>query len=62
MVAVNTGLRPGETVALEEKHIDFEKHIINVERTLLYQKLDGDEKKSSILKILKHIQVRELSR
>ncbi|MCD8132423.1 MAG: site-specific integrase [Clostridiales bacterium] len=45
VVAVNTGLRPGEVCALEEQDIDFEKHVLHVTKTLLYQKLDGDEKK-----------------
>lgn len=45
VVAVNTGLRPGELFALTEKDIDFNKKEIHVTKTLLYQKLDGDEKK-----------------
>ena len=48
VVAVNTGLRPGELCALEEKDIDFEKKTISVSSnrgTLLYQKLEGDEHK-----------------
>ncbi len=46
LVAVNTGLRPGEICALEEKDINFEKHIISVNKTLIYQKLDGDTEKT----------------
>lgn len=45
VVAVNTGLRPGEMCALEESDLDFESHTISVTKTLLYQKLDGDEGK-----------------
>jgi len=45
IVAVNSGLRPGEICALDEKDLDFEKHTISVTKTLLYQKLDGDEGK-----------------
>lgn len=45
VVAINTGLRPGEICALEEGDLDFEKHLISVSKTLLYQKLDGDEGK-----------------
>lgn len=45
VVAVNTGLRPGELFALTENDIDFNKKEIRVTKTLLYQKLDGDEKK-----------------
>ena len=42
IVAVNTGLRPGEICSLEEEDLDFVNHIISVNKTLLYQKLDGD--------------------
>lgn len=45
VVAMNTGLRPGEICALTESDIDFNKHIISVSKTLLYQKLEGDNKK-----------------
>lgn len=44
-VAVNTGLRPGEICALEEKDLNFSNHTISVTKTLLYQKLDGDNGK-----------------
>lgn len=46
VVAINTGLRPGEICALEEDDLDFQKHLISVSKTLLYQKLDGDEGKA----------------
>lgn len=46
VTAVNTGLRPGELFALTWEDIDLENMLINVDKTLLYQKLDGDEKKS----------------
>lgn len=42
---INTGLRPGEICALTEDDIDFDAHEISVTKTLLYQKLDGDEGK-----------------
>lgn len=45
VVAVNSGLRPGEICALEETDLNFEKRTISVTKTLLYQKLDGDEGK-----------------
>lgn len=45
-VAVNTGLRPGELFALTWDDIDLEKKEITVDKTLLYGKLDGDEKKT----------------
>ena len=46
MVAVTTGLRPGELCALTVDDIDFENKLINVDKTILYQKLDGDDKKT----------------
>lgn len=45
VVALYTGLRPGELFALTDSDIDFEQKTINVNKTLLYQKLDGDEGK-----------------
>lgn len=45
-VAINTGLRPGELFALTEDDIDFKSSEIRVTKTLLYQKLEGDEKKT----------------
>lgn len=45
VVAVNTGLRPGEICALNEADLDFDGHMISVTKTLLYQKLVGDEGK-----------------
>lgn len=44
-VAVNTGLRPGELFALTENDIDFENGLINVSKTLVYQKYLDDERK-----------------
>ena len=46
VVAVNTGLRPGELFALTENDIDFENNQISVTKTLLYEKFDEDEKKT----------------
>ena len=46
VVAVNTGLRPGELFALTEKDIDFEKKQIAVTKTLLYEQFDEDESKT----------------
>lgn len=46
VVAVNTGLRPGEICGLKWSDIDLKKKEISIERTLLYQKLDGDEQKT----------------
>lgn len=45
VVAVQTGLRPGELFALTKDDIDLEKKMISVTKTLLYQKLEGDDKK-----------------
>lgn len=44
-VAVTSGLRMGELAALRECDIDFDNKNISITRTLIYQKLDGDEKK-----------------
>lgn len=46
VVAVNTGLRPGEICALKWNDIDLENNEVYVNKTLLYQKLEGDEKKT----------------
>ena len=46
VVAVNTGLRPGELYALTEEDIDWKNNVIHVNRTLLYQKLEGDDCKT----------------
>lgn len=46
VVAVNTGLRPGELCALKESDLNFKEHIISVTKTLLYQKLSEDEVKT----------------
>lgn len=45
LVALNTGLRPGELFALTEKDLDFNKKEISISKTLLYQKLGEDEHK-----------------
>jgi integrase len=45
VVAVCTGLRIGELTALTWDDIDLKKKLINVDKTLLYQKLEGDSKK-----------------
>lgn len=45
-VAISTGLRPGELCALRWEDIDFKKKEISVTRTLLYQKFEGDTKKT----------------
>lgn len=45
-VAVSTGLRPGELFALKEENIDWDNKVIHVEKTLLYQKLEGDTGKT----------------
>ena len=45
IVAVTTGMRIGELAGLKWSDIDLGKKIINVNRTLVYQKYDSDEKK-----------------
>ena len=42
--AIYTGLRPGELTALVPDDIDFSRGFIKVTKTLIYQKLEGDEK------------------
>lgn len=46
VVAVTTGLRQGEICALTWGDIDLNKKEISVTKTLLYQKLEGDSKKT----------------
>jgi integrase len=46
IVAMCTGLRCGEISSLTKKDIDFDKMEININKTLLYQKLDDDTKKT----------------
>lgn len=42
-VAVTTGMRMGELASLRECDIDFENKTIDITRTLVYQKLEGDD-------------------
>lgn len=46
IVAVTTGMRIGELAALRWEDIDFEKKVIHVTRTLVYQKYEKDTKKT----------------
>ena len=46
VVAISTGLRPGELCALTVEDIDFQNALIHVDKTLVYQKFEGDEKKT----------------
>ena len=46
VVAVSTGLRPGELCALTIEDINFADDLIHVDKTLVYQKFEGDEKKT----------------
>ena len=45
---LGSGLRPGEAYALEEKDCDFDKRIIKVTKTIIYQKWEhaGDTQKT----------------
>lgn len=45
-VAINTGMRIGELAALRWKDIDWDKNVIRITRTLVYQQYDGDDKKT----------------
>lgn len=45
VVAVNTGMRPGEIFGLAPEDVNFEKKKICVNHTLVYQKYLGDTKK-----------------
>lgn len=46
IVALQTGMRVGELAALRWKDIDWTKNTITVSRTLVYQKYEGDSKKT----------------
>lgn len=46
VVAVETGLRPGELYALTLEDIDFKNKQIKVNKTLIYQKFEGDDGKT----------------
>ena len=46
VVAVNSGLRPGELYALEASDLDFDKKVIHVKKSLSYQKFEGDTEKT----------------
>lgn len=56
-VAVLTGMRIGEIAALRMEDIDFDNKIIHVNRTLVYQKYEGDDKRFFILNCQKLKQV-----
>jgi len=45
-IAIFTGMRIGEIAALRWKDLDFENKVIKVNRTLVYQKYEGDEGKA----------------
>ena len=45
-ILFNTGLRISEFVGITESDIDFDNHSITVNKTLVYQKLEGDERKT----------------
>lgn len=46
VTAVATGMRIGELAGLMWEDIDWKERVINVKRTLVYQKYDDDEKKT----------------
>lgn len=46
VVAVNSGLRPGELYGLEEADLDFDNKVIHVRKSLSYQKFEGDTGKT----------------
>lgn len=47
LIALNSGLRPGEILALSWDHIHFKQKYIRVERTVIYTKENGIEIKES---------------
>lgn len=44
--SVNTGLRPGEACALKWEDIDLENNEVIINKTLVYQKFEGDTQKT----------------
>lgn len=46
VTAVSSGLRPGELCALTEEDLDFSNKLIRVNKTLVYQKFEGDSQKT----------------
>lgn len=53
MLALATGLRIGELMGLTWDDIDFEEHLLYVNRTLLYQKTYGEEENTYQIQIPK---------
>lgn len=45
-VALNTGMRIGELASLRWKDIDWNKNVIRITRTLVYQQYEDDDKKT----------------
>ncbi|WP_058302424.1 site-specific integrase [Gorillibacterium timonense] len=47
LIALNTGMRPGEILALDWDHVDLKRRVIRVDRTVVYTKSKGIEIKPS---------------
>jgi len=61
VVAVSMGFRPCEACGLTLKDIDFESSLISVNKTLVNQKFEGDEKNNFILMLQRTNPVEETS-
>ena len=61
VIAVSTRLRPGKACGLTLKDVDFEPSLISDNKTLVYQKFEGDEKQQFILMLQRPNPVEETS-
>ena len=46
VLCVNTGIRPGESCAIERDSVDLKHRELRIDKTLIYQKWEGDSKKT----------------
>lgn len=46
VLCVNTGIRPGESCAIDRDSVDLKHRELRIDKTLIYQKWEGDSKKT----------------